>query len=91
MKDIFSTKPDFVNDGGVKWWKDNLLTDNAQREDIHGTTLDATGYIVEEVNGHRTRLLISKAGTILVDDPTLDGIGAKIGILKAQKRFAGGY
>jgi hypothetical protein len=52
---VWGTTPDFVNELGVKWWKDAETTKWATREDEHGTTLDATVFFVEEPNGTRSR------------------------------------
>ncbi len=83
----FDKEPDFVNELGVKWWKDESITNYAQKEDIHGTVLNAICYFIEETNGHRTRVLVSKNKEIIEEDQTLDGMGSKIDMRKMLKRF----
>lgn len=83
---VFDTEPDFVNEIGVKWWRDTYTTQYAQKKDSQGTSLDAVCYYVEEVSGKRTRLLVHRSGTILADDQSLEGIGIKIDILKMLQR-----
>lgn len=41
MKDIFKQEPEFVNEVGVKWWRDHSTTHYAQKPDINGITLNA--------------------------------------------------
>lgn len=82
MTNIFETKPDFVNELGVKWWRDEDTTRYAQKPNIHGVTLDVVCFFIEEKDGYRTRLLISKAGEIIEQDQTIDGMGTKIDVRK---------
>jgi len=88
MSQIWDKKPDFINEKGVKWWRDASTTRYARREDAHGTTLEAVVWLVEEPNGHRTRLLIADDGEFLGENQNLEALGAKIDILKMAKRSA---
>ena len=83
--DVFDREPDFINEIGVKWWRDEHTTSYAHKPDIHGTTLIATCFYVEEPSGRRSRVLISK-DCILADDQSLEGIAIKIDVLKLLKR-----
>lgn len=82
----FETEPDFMNELGVKWWRDDSTTHYAQKPDIHGTTLEAVCFYLEEPNGRRTRVLISKAGEIIEEDQSLEALAVKIDIRKFLKR-----
>lgn len=82
----FDTPPDFINELGVKWWRDPHTTDYAQRKDAFGVSLDAVGYYVEMPEGGRTRLLLSKHGALLAEGQSLDALGTKIDVLKFSMR-----
>lgn len=43
----WDTEPEFVNELGVKWWKDDYMTEYAQKPDRSGTVLDAVCFYVE--------------------------------------------
>lgn len=79
--------PTFVNEEGVKWWPDASSTRYAHTADGHGTTLEeASVWYVEKPNGYRTRVIIVD-GEIDSDNTSIEGVGARIDILKAVKRF----
>lgn len=82
----FDTPPDFVNELGVKWWRDPHTTEYAQRKDAFGVSLDAVGYFVELPEGDRTRLLLSKHGALLAEGQSIDALGTKIDVLKFALR-----
>ena len=86
MLDTFEREPDFVNELGVKWWKDHHTTNYAQKEDRNGTKLDVVCFYIEEPTGRRTRVLISKAGEIIEEDQSLEGLAIKIDVRKFLKR-----
>lgn len=92
MKIFFDeTKPDYINEKGVKWWLDKSTTNFAQRPDHKGITLNITCFFVEEPNGYKTRVLIDNdIKEVIYEDTTLDGIGSKIDILKLKKDINGG-
>ncbi len=79
-------KPDFINELGVKWWLDKETTQYARREDRNGIKLRVICYVIEEVNGRRTRVLIDEEREIIEEDQTLEGIGSKIDVRKFLKR-----
>jgi len=82
----FDTEPDFVNELGAKWWRDESTTHYAQKPDIHGTTLDVVCFYLEEPSGRRTRVLISKAGEIIEESQNLEALAVKIEVRKFLKR-----
>jgi hypothetical protein len=86
MFDDFNREPDFINELGVKWWKDDSTTKYAQSPDTFGTRLEAFCFLVEEANGYRTRLLVSKDREVLEEDTMLEGMGVKIDLRKLLKR-----
>jgi len=78
--------PDFVNEKGVKWWRDKLLTEHATRADSFGTALpDHVAWLIEEPNGRRTYLLTAD-GDVLAESQQLETIACKIDIIKLLKR-----
>ena len=84
----FSGEPDFINEEGVKWWRDDFITHYAQKPDIHGTKLNnIICWAVEFPDGQRTRLLIdNEKGIPIHESPTLEGMGIEIDLLKFMKR-----
>lgn len=84
----FDSPPEHVNELGVKWWRDTETTKYAQRQDEHGTSLDAVCFFVEQPNGYCTRVLVSAGGQILGENQTMDGMGCKIDVLKYFQRDA---
>ena len=69
--------PEFVNEKGFKWWQDAETTGYAK-----GKKLDAVCWFVEEPNGRRTRILVSKKGEVLEENQSLEGMCCKIDVLK---------
>jgi hypothetical protein len=84
----FDEEPDFVNELGVKWWKDETLTDYAQREDALGTALNAVCFYIEEPCGTKSRVLVSKGEEIMEVDQSLEGMAIKIDLRKFMQRDA---
>ena len=82
MHDVFSTKPEFVNELGVKWWRDEDMTKYVQKPDVHGTSLDMFCFFIEEPNGRRSRVLVSKDAGIVEEDQNLEALAIKIDVRK---------
>ena len=82
----FDSKPDFVNELGVKWWRDDTTTDYAQRPDAQGTTLDVVCFAIEQPNGRRTRVLLSKTGEIIEENQNLEALAIRVDVRKFLKR-----
>ena len=74
--------PEFVNEKGFKWWQDTETTGYAQKKNHNGKKLDAVCWFVEEPNGSRTRILVSKKGEVLEENQSLEGMCCKIDVLK---------
>lgn len=83
---LFSGEPEFVNELGVKWWRDPSTTQYAQKPDKHGITLQVVCFGIEEPSGRRTRVLISQAGEIIEADQSLEALATKIDVRKFLKR-----
>lgn len=82
---LFDGEPEFVNELGVKWWRDAHTTDYAQRPNARGTRLDAVCFGIEEPGGRRTRVLISRAEELIDEDQSLEGMAVKIDVRKMLK------
>ena len=81
-------QPDFVNEEGVKWWKDEDLTDYARRKDVHGTRLEhIVVWQVEFPDGVKTRLLVDNdKGEPLYENQGLEAMAVRIDVMKMLKR-----
>ena len=101
MENIFDTKPDSINEKGVKWWVDKDLTKYAREPNPQGTTLERTTvFAVEEPNGHKTRLIVQQpeppAGCKIhqqwqevFESQRLEDIAVHIDIMKLDKEHNG--
>lgn len=79
----FNREPDFVNDLGTKWWRDEYITALAKKEDRNQVSLNAVCFLVETKDGYRTRCLISEeTNEIIEEDQSLEGMGIKIEVRK---------
>ena len=74
--------PEFVNEKGFKWWQDKETTDYAKKKNRDGKKLDAVCWFVEEPNGRKTRVLVSKKCEVLEENQSLEGMCCKIDVLK---------
>ena len=74
--------PEFVNEKGFKWWQDAETTGYARKKNNNGKRLNAICWLVEEPNGRRTRILVSKRGEVLEENQSLEGMCCKIDALK---------
>lgn len=83
MSLLYSDKPDFVNEIGTKFWKDQVLTDHAAKVDALGRRLDAVCFYVELKTGERTYLLVDKkTNEPIAEEPGIEAMGVKIDVLK---------
>jgi len=81
-------EPDHVNELGIKWWLEKNLTEYANNPDRRGTCLENVQcFIIEFPDGRKTRVLVEE-GQVLYDDGSIEGIGTKIDMMKAAKRYA---
>lgn len=81
MDNIFDTKPDLINEIGVKWWHNKSLTDYAQRDSRVGKGLEMVAYYTEMPDGKRSFVLVDKDG-VAHEGMALDGVAAHIDVLK---------
>lgn len=79
------TTPDFVNEKGVKWFLDKDLTRYCEREDTNGVKLDMKVFIVETLDGHKTRMLIDKDGPVY-ENQKLEDMACHIDMIKLTQR-----
>lgn len=79
---LFEGEPDFVNEIGTKWWKDELTTQYAQRPGKQGIPLMCTCYALEMVDGYKMRVLVDVNGNIIEEDQSLEGLACKIDVRK---------
>lgn len=83
----YDNTPDFVNELGTKWWRDESMTNWAQKKDLHGTTLDMVCFFIELTDGTRTRVLVCKnTQEIVEEDASLEGMACKIDVRKMLVR-----
>lgn len=85
FRGLFDGEPEFVNELGVKWWRDEHTTDYARRPDANGISLDAVCFGIEEPGGRRTRVLVSMAREIIEEDQSLESLAVKIDVRKMLK------
>lgn len=87
MFEVFHGEPDFVNPEGTKWWKAKTITDYAQKEDKHGTTLNLHGYGIELADGTRSYVLVDhKQVRVVYETQSLEQVGIHIDVLKLLER-----
>ena len=79
-------EPEFINEIGVKWWKDKDTTAYANKKNINNKNLNATCWFIEEVNKNRTRVLVcSDTNNILYESQSLESMLYTIDFLKFVK------
>jgi len=83
--DIFETEPEFINELGVKWWRDIETTRYAQSPDKNGINLQVICFFIEEPNGRKTRVLVNKDREIIEETQKLEEMGTKIDVRKFLK------
>ena len=81
-----NSKPDFVNELGVKWWIDKSSTNYARNPDFNDIVLDVVCYIVKFPNGKFERVIVQN-GEIEFSSQKIEDIGCHIDIMKTQKAF----
>jgi len=81
-------KPYFVNEEGIEYYIDKSTTDYAKNEDHFGTSLNAICFYVRKDGEFATRILMDiKDSSVLLEEKSLEGMGTKIDVLKALKRY----
>jgi hypothetical protein len=86
FKPIWEREPPiFVNELGIKWWKEENLNDYAMRPDSFGTTLNVAAYLIEKPDAYRSFVLLD-GETVLVESQQSESIAAHIDVMKFLKR-----
>ena len=75
-KDIFKTKPDFINAQGTEFWLDKFSTYYAKKKGLKNTKV----FYLKDKKGYKTRVII-KDGKYGDESQSLEGIGIKIDLL----------
>ena len=71
---LFKEEPDFINDVGTRWWKNDILTRHAEEKLGKGYRV----YVAQSIEGARDYLLLDDNNEILDGDHRLDGMSFKI-------------
>lgn len=89
MASFFNTgEPDFVNEIGTKFWKDQVGTDYACKQDAHDRKLNAVCFYMETKAtetepSHRGYILVDKkTNEVLAEASGVEAMGVRIDILK---------
>lgn len=83
---MYTTKPDYINEKGVSWWRDHDLTKLATTPDVEGNSLFVTGYFIKEQNGGQAWVLVNGDSEIIEFEFTEEAIKRRISFRKeAQK------
>jgi hypothetical protein len=81
MLDIFSTKPDFINEQGSKFWLDKSSTNYAKTKKLKNIQV----LLAENKKGDKTRI-ITENGKPIYDSQLLENIGMRIDLLAMLKK-----
>ena len=73
-------EPCFVNERGIKWWRDHRTTDYALRPGL-GRLHGVAAFIVETPEGRRSHVLVRK-GAIITESPQPEVLAIKIDRLR---------
>ena len=77
ITDVFETEPDFINDDGVKWWKDNILNEKAK--EINGVT-----WLTQLPGGYKSRVLLIN-NEVEYEHPTLEAMAVHIDMIRLSE------
>ena len=78
---MLDSPPDFVNEDGVKWWKDSRTNEYARNKGI-----DLHCFAVETPDKCRTYLLLDNEKYIIHDSSSLESVLIKIDVLAYLNR-----
>ena len=90
MKNFWKTQePNFVNDLGIKWYIDELVTQYCLKENISGVFLDnVLAYVVVLPDGNTDRVLVDvNKQEVIYSTKSLEEIGVEIDKLKLLKSY----
>lgn len=79
---LFSTKPDFINPEGSRWWIDKVLTDHAVRD----LGKDHRVYAVQSVTDQRTILLLDDKNDVIAEAGGTEAMAYKIDAIRLIRR-----
>ena len=82
-------EPNFVNELGIKWYFDELVTDYCMKENISGVFLDnVLAYVVVLPSGETDRVLVDVNNKeVIYATKSLEEIGVEIDKLKLLKSY----
>lgn len=78
-------KPDFVNEEGFEWYRNNSVTDYANAPSGDNPGLGAVCFTVVKDGRPLAYMLIHPDDGVLAEENTLEGMGAKIDVLKITR------
>jgi len=90
MKNFWETQePNFVNELGIKWYIDELVTQYCLKENISGVFLDnVLAYVVVLPDGNTDRVLVDvNKQEVIYATKNLEEIGVEIDKLKLLKSY----
>lgn len=90
MKNFWEKQePNFVNELGIKWYFDELVTDYCMKENISGVFLDnVLAYVVVLPSGETNRVLVDVNNKeVIYATKRLEEIGVEIDKLKLLKSY----
>ena len=90
MKNFWETQePNFVNELGIKWYIDELVTQYCLKENISGVFLDnVLAYVVVLPDGNTDRVLVdANKQEVIYATKNLEEIGVEIDKLKLLKSY----
>ena len=79
---VFETKPDYINEQGVKWWYDKNITEYAKNIKLD----DIMVWFTEELNGRKSRVIIYK-NNVEYASPVLEEICCHLDIMKLSQKL----
>lgn len=78
--------PDFVNEIGVKWWLDSLLTEYARKPNANDITLDdVTVFVIQYPDTGAMTRVITQDGKVIHDASSIEAIATRIDVMKIVK------
>lgn len=83
IDEILKSKPDYVNEQGVEWWLDRDLMHYVKLCKLDPKQVQV--FLTRHPDQKITRLIIEN-GEIAYEDTSLEGIGARLGIMKVLKQ-----
>jgi len=79
MKDIFKTKPHYINSQGTKFWLDTTSTDYAKLKKLRNVQV----YCAENTAMEKTRIIV-KDNELVYSNTDLEAIGAHLDIMSIK-------